>query len=100
MDLELVVIFGFVLIVLSIIGASVNGIISKATAYYLEKDERENGRSGGANSTSDLAERTAMIEDRLRVLERLATDRGQMLSDEIDALRDLQVTHSKSSENA
>ncbi len=28
-----------------------------------------------------------MIEDRLRVLERIATDRGSLLADEIEALR-------------
>lgn len=34
-----------------------------------------------------IAERQEMIEDRLKVLERIATDRGNLLAEEIEALR-------------
>ncbi len=43
-----------------------------------------------------LAERgdqADMVEERLRVLERIATDRGLDLAHEIEALRDRQVEH-------
>ena len=87
MDSDLLIIFPFVLLLLTIVGLSVNGIVSKATAYYLEKEERQHRRGQASGDAGDLAARTEMIEDRLRVLERIATDRGQLLSDEIDALR-------------
>jgi len=87
MDTDLIIIAIMVITIVAIIGGSVNGIISKATAYYLEKDRRERGISDGKASANHLTERTEMIEDRLRVLERLATDRGTILSDEIEALR-------------
>jgi hypothetical protein len=35
----------------------------------------------------EIAERQQLIEDRLRVLERIVTDRGSLLADEIEALR-------------
>jgi len=91
MDSDLLIIFPSIIMMLIVIGASVNGIISKATSYYLEKDEREHARSKGAANAGEIGERNQMIEDRLAVLERLATDdhasRGTLLSDEIEALR-------------
>ncbi len=84
---------------LIVIGASVNGIISKATAYYLEKDEREHARSKGAAYAGERNERQQMIEDRLAVLERLATDKGTLLSDEIEALR-IDVSERREKENS
>ena len=35
----------------------------------------------------EIAERQQVIEERLKVLERIATDRGNLLADEIEALR-------------
>ncbi|MEM6474940.1 MAG: hypothetical protein AAF687_02105 [Pseudomonadota bacterium] len=87
MDSDLILIFGFILSALVVIGVSVNGIVSKATKYYLTKEERRTGSSAAPAEARELEERTDLIEDRLRVLERIATDRGQLLSDEIDALR-------------
>ena len=88
MDGDLMIIAVMVIAVVGIIGGSVNGIVSKATAYYLEKDRRQRGEDDGTRANGQIAERTDMIEDRLRVLERLATDRGALLSDEIEKLRD------------
>ena len=87
-DWELVVIFCFVIIVTSIVGVTANGIVSKVLAH--KRWERENSLIGSQNNaaTNQIADRTDLIEDRLRVLERLATDRGTLLSDEIEALRD------------
>ena len=87
MDSDLLIIFPSIIIMLMILGLSVNGIISQATAYYLEKDEREHARSKSAANAGELGERNQMIEDRLAVLERLATDKGTLLSDEIESLR-------------
>lgn len=87
MDSNLVIIFPAIIVMLAIIGMSVNGIISKATAYYLEKDGRGRGSETNTAHSRQLAERTEMIEERLAVLERLATDKGTLLSDEIEALR-------------
>jgi len=87
MDSDLLIIFPSVLMILAIIGLTVNGIISKSTAYYLEKDARARGSDASNSNSRQLAERTEIIEERLAVLERLATDRGTLLSDEIEALR-------------
>lgn len=83
---ELLIIFPGIIMMLIVIGVSVNGIVSKSAAYYLEKDERQHARSKGAANTDELIERNQIIEDRLIVLERLATDKGTLLSDEIEAL--------------
>ncbi|MEP0391714.1 MAG: hypothetical protein ABJ205_15280 [Erythrobacter sp.] len=99
MNSELLIIFPSIIVMLIVIGASVNGIISKATAYYLEKDERQHARSKGTANVGELGERNQMIEDRLAVLERLATDKGTLLSDEIEALR-LDVSERREKENS
>lgn len=88
MDWELLTIFLFVIVITSIVGGTVNGIVSKVIDY--KKSERAHSTVGKARKqdVSNLTERTEMIEDRLKVLERLATDRGTLLADEIEALRD------------
>jgi hypothetical protein len=68
-----------------IIGMTLYGIVDKIIQgkrlrYEAKPDPR-------APEIREIAERTQMIEDRLRVLERIATDRGTLLSDEIEALR-------------
>ncbi|MEL7454848.1 MAG: hypothetical protein AAFY42_03970 [Pseudomonadota bacterium] len=98
MDSDLVIIAVMIITVVAIIGGSVNAIISKATEYYLEKSRRESGHTVSNASNSQLAERTDMIEERLAVLERLATDKGTLLSDEIEALR-LDVAKRREKEN-
>ncbi len=40
-----------------------------------------------AEKTAQYAAQTARLEERVRVLERIATDRGASLADEIEALR-------------
>ena len=98
MDSDLLIIFPAIIVMLAIIGMSVNGIISKATAYYLEKDARARGSEANSSNSRLLSERTEMIEERLAVLERLATDKGTLLSDEIEALR-LDVAERREKEN-
>ncbi len=41
-----------------------------------------------SNENGDLKDKVLRLEERISVLERIATDRGVRLSDEIDALRD------------
>lgn len=80
-----VIMMGVVAIVL-IVGVSVNGIIDKVMQA---KRLRYEAKAGAADTAGvrEIAERQQMIEDRLRVLERIATDRGHLLADEIEALR-------------
>lgn len=84
-DHPLFLIFSFILIGLVIIGISVNAIVGQVLKYKREL----NGvaQSGAGPQVTELADRTDLIEDRLRVLERIATDRGQVLADEIEQLR-------------
>ncbi|MFL0355927.1 hypothetical protein ACI5KX_05555 [Erythrobacter sp. GH1-10] len=100
MDMDLLIAVIGSIILLSIVGLSVNGIVSKVLDY--KRSQAGIGAARNANSTqvNAIADRTEMIEDRLRVLERLATDRGQLLADEIEALRDRAISHEKSKERA
>jgi hypothetical protein len=88
MDADLVLIFAFVIVITTVLGLTINGVVGKILDY--KRDKAGIPRPGmpprRPESVSD--ERTELIEDRLRVLERLATDKGTLLSDEIDALRD------------
>ena len=85
MEDELTIIFAACIIMLIIVGISVNAIVSKVLDYRKSKDGI--GQDRDTMVTKELNERTSMIEDRLAVLERIATDRGQLLSDEIEQLR-------------
>ncbi|MEM8724535.1 MAG: hypothetical protein AAGE86_03340 [Pseudomonadota bacterium] len=85
MEAELTIIFAACIIMLIILGLSVNAIVSKVLDF--KRTQASIGKEPGTAETKALSERTAMVEDRLAVLERIATDRGQLLSDEIDQLR-------------
>ena len=87
MDPDLVTIFGFITVITTIVGFTVNGIVQKVLDFKRDQAALRAQGSGNGAKHSQIAERTAHIEDRLAVLERIATDRGQMLSDEIEALR-------------
>lgn len=68
-----------------IIGMTLNGIVDKVMqGRRLRHEARAEPQS---QDVRIIAERQQMIEDRLRVLERIATDRGSVLADEIEALR-------------
>lgn len=87
MDPDLILIFAFVTVITIIIGATVNGIVKKVLDYKRSKP----GKAQSVAQVSDLSERTSLIEDRLKVLERIATDpearRGTELAQEIEQLR-------------
>lgn len=80
------IIIAMTIVALALIaGMTLNGIVEKLT---LSRRLRHEAKSATQNQDfRDIAERTQMIEDRLRVLERIATDRGSLLSEEIEALR-------------
>jgi len=68
-----------------IVGMTLNGIVGKVMDG---KRLRYQAKAGSQDeNVRALVERQQQIEERLRVLERIATDRGNLLSDEIEALR-------------
>lgn len=94
MDGDLLLIAIMIITIVGIVGGSVNAIVSKVIDY--KKSQNLHSHGAGEVQAGQLADRTAMIEDRLAVLERIATDRGHLLAEEIEALRD----DVKSRENA
>lgn len=82
---EMVIIAMTIVAIVLIAGMSINGIVDKVMSA---KRLRHEARSDvNAPQIREVLERQQMIEDRLRVLERIATDRGSLLADEIEALR-------------
>jgi hypothetical protein len=82
---EQIIIATTIIAIVLISGVSLNGIVDKVmSAKRLRHEARPAPQSQEVHA---IAERQQMIEDRLRVLERIATDRGNLLADEIEALR-------------
>ncbi|MFM7377585.1 MAG: hypothetical protein ACKO1O_05565 [Erythrobacter sp.] len=82
---EMVIISMTIVAVVLIAGMSLNGIVDKVMSTKRQRIEARG--QAPAPEVREIAERQQMIEDRLRVLERIATDRGSLLADEIEALR-------------
>jgi hypothetical protein len=82
---EMVVIATMVVAIVLITGMSINGIVDKVMQHKRLRHEAASGHPG--LEVREIGERQQLIEDRLRVLERIATDRGALLADEIEALR-------------
>jgi hypothetical protein len=68
-----------------VIGMTVNGIVGKVMDGKRLRHEAKAALPGP--EVREVLERQQQIEERLRVLERIATDRGSLLADEIEALR-------------
>ena len=68
-----------------IAGISLNGIVDKV--MQAKRLRYTHLPAQPTAEIREMAERQQMIEDRLRVLERIATDRGHLLADEIESLR-------------
>lgn len=89
MNGELLLIFSFVIVMTTIVGLAVNGIVPKVLEY--KRSQNANLPGNNAVDVANVLERTAHIEDRLKVLERIATDpearRGSELAQEIEQLR-------------
>lgn len=84
---EQVIIAITIIAIALIAGMTVNGIVDKVMQGKRLRYEARAKADPQGGDIREIAERTQMIEDRLRVLERIATDRGSLLSDEIEALR-------------
>ncbi|UIP06199.1 hypothetical protein LY632_10920 [Erythrobacter sp. SDW2] len=85
MDGDLVLIFGFILTVVVITAFTISRIVSRV---YDHAEWKELHKSGKNSVASD--EKYALLEERVRVLERIATDGNPTLAHQIDQLRDLQ----------
>jgi hypothetical protein len=87
---EMVVFFtlvGSILFVLMLLTSA----YKKRLEFKLRKAEIEaNARTQPAPARRD--DRTDLLEDRVRVLERIATDRGQDIAHQIEALRGIRET--------
>jgi len=66
------------------------GVAGESYKRHLKFKERQLGVMGEqtAEKAAQYAARTERLEQRVRVLERIITDRGVDLSDEIERLRD------------
>ncbi|MEP3050923.1 MAG: hypothetical protein ABJP48_07445 [Erythrobacter sp.] len=92
MDSDLLIIFPGILVGLVIIGVSINGIASKFINY--KKWDRQQRDKAPDSPGNELAMRTDVIEERLQVLERIATDPEQNLAKEIEDLRNITTAES------
>lgn len=88
MDIDLLMIMMMIVSVAGIIGFSALSIVKRVYDHKRWEQEHSAVNLQSKGKVLEIVERTEMIEDRLRVLERLATDRGTLLSDEIESLRD------------
>ncbi len=86
MDGDLMLIFGFVLIVTAL-ALVLGGRIHKRDIAHKERLAELGNESAGANPAGSTA-KIEKLEKRVRVLERLATDRGQDLAIQIEELRE------------
>ena len=98
MDMDLLLIMTMIVLVTGISFIGINGIVAKVLDYKRSKAGMI-AAAQPAPYAAQVSDRTDLIEDRLRVLERLATDRGALLADEIEALRDERAARTKEQEH-
>ena len=86
MDEIFVLLFFMIVVGIPVIG----GIGQKMFKSWLDHRERMTGALSAqtAERAAQYAAHTERLEQRVRVLERIATDRGADLSDQIEQLRD------------
>lgn len=80
---ELAVMFSFVLLASIIVFGFASSMHKRHIAYKERRDALEREEASGGASATEIVE----LKERIQVLERLATDRGQILADEIEQLR-------------
>lgn len=83
---DLIPAFIFVVCVVAIIGGVTQQIVSKVIDY--KKSQRLHDANNSGADVNQIADRTDYLEERVRVLERIATDRGADLAQEIEDLRE------------
>lgn len=86
MDIDFVFGLGAAIAIVAIIARTITGIVNRSLDHHerirLSKQDRASPGSGGDY---------ARLEERVRVLERIATDKGpDELTHQIEALRDMQ----------
>ena len=82
---EFIPILGIIMVILIVISTNKRKLEEKRMAH----EERRHAAAPQAGATSPAEKaRIADLEDRVRVLERIVTDRGYDLADQIEALRD------------
>lgn len=84
MDSDLFLIFSFVLIAIIIVSIGVNKIVNRSLEHKERMKLAHDSREGP--SRDDYRK----LEERVRVLERIATDGNHALASQIEQLRDLQ----------
>lgn len=84
---DLILIFGFILTVVVITALTIHQIVSRV---YRHKEWLAEHKAGRTSVASD--EKYTLLEERVRVLERIATDGNPSLAHQIEQLRDLQDT--------
>ena len=90
---ELMVIFGFVIVAVMIVTIGVSTIVNRS----LEHKERM-AATKGAGQQGISKENYAKLEERIRVLERIATENRSDLAAQIEQLRDLDTIEDFSSD--
>ncbi|WP_336987126.1 hypothetical protein [Altererythrobacter aquiaggeris] len=86
MDSNLMLIFAFVLVIVTLVFAIGSGMHKRQLAYRERKEAFE--RQTGLADPAATSIKVEQLEQRVRVLERLATDRGQDLALQIEELRE------------
>lgn len=89
MDVELVLIFGFVITIIMLVTFGVNALVDKNLKHRRWLEEHRAGKAGRGSD-----ERYAALEERVRVLERIATENNEPLARQIEQLRELQTLDS------
>lgn len=83
---EIAIIFMGVIFLAIIVFGTISGV-HKRTLAYREREKALDREASGARS-GGASEKVEQLEQRVRVLERLATDRGQDLALQIENLRE------------
>lgn len=88
MDFNMIIVFGFIVIIFSVMMDTIKNVAKRQIAF--KERQLELSREDGGSSAEATA-RLDKMEQRLRVLERIATDSGSNVSAdlarEIEALR-------------
>ena len=87
MDADLILIFGFILVVCAIVFPFALAIHRRAVAHEERKLELRARAKEAESGGGSVAYRK--LEERVRVLERIATDSNHALASQIEQLRDL-----------
>lgn len=96
MDWDLVTIFGFILVILMFVLPFAYGITRRSQQHEERKLELLRDIERAKQAQADVGNDTMqLMEDRLRVLERIVTDPGADLSRQIESLRELKIEGEK-----